>query len=102
MHHAHAGAGTLVVDAVTQQEVDAAAAPGVWRSRATTFALLCGVWAIPGLVAGFSLGAVYTGPANMPPIGLPRAIVWQMLAWMPWAIWTVVAIWMVRVVPFRR
>ncbi len=102
MQPAHAAGDTLVVDEVTQEEADAAATPGVWRRRAITFAFLCGVWAIPGLVAGFSLGAVYTGPANMPPIGLARAIFWQMLAWMPWAIWTVVAIWMVRVVPFRR
>ncbi|HYV98913.1 MAG TPA: sensor histidine kinase [Gemmatimonadaceae bacterium] len=90
---------TYVVDAVSPEEIDAAA--NVWRRRFAAAGILIAVWAVPGMVAGFAL---HSKPLGDVPIlvSLPRALVWQMSAWMTWALWTAFAVWLVRKLPFRR
>jgi hypothetical protein len=96
------GAGTLVVDAASSEEAESLTQGAIWRRRLRNFSILCAIWTIPGLVAAFSLGVLPAGPDNEPFTTLPNALVWQLLAWLPWAIWTAVAIWLVRKVPFTR
>jgi two-component system LytT family sensor kinase len=93
---------TLVVDALTEAEAESLNGRGVWKRRARDFAILCGVWAIPGIIGGLSLRLLTVGPGELPRIGLERALVWQLLAWLPWAMWTALAIWLVRRLPFTR
>jgi two-component system LytT family sensor kinase len=93
---------TLVVDALTDAESESLSARGVWRRRARDFAILCAIWSIPGIIGGFSLGVLAVGPDKAPQISLQRALVWQLLAWLPWALWTALAIWLVRRLPFTR
>lgn len=75
---------------------------GVVRRRLINVGILCAIWIVPGLVGGFSLSVLAAGPESVSTVSLPRALFWQFLAWMPWAAWTAVAIWLVRVLPFKR
>jgi hypothetical protein len=93
---------TLVVDALTEAEAESLNGRSVWRRRARDFAILCGIWAIPGLIGGFSLRLLTVGPDQLPQVGFQRALIWQLLAWLPWAVWTALAIWLVRRLPFTR
>ncbi len=93
---------TLVVDGITEAEADSLEGMSVWRKRAREFAILCGIWAIPGIIGGLSLRLLTVGAEKTPEIGLGRALVWQLLAWIPWAVWTALAIWLVRRLPFTR
>lgn len=83
-------------------EAPAISTSGTWVRQLRYIAILCGVWAIPGLIGGFSLAALAGGPNQPSPFSVQRAVVWQMLAWMSWAPWTWMVIKLVRAVPFRR
>ena len=73
-----------------------------WRDRLKRFGILCAVWAIPGLVGGLSLGELAGASQDMARVSLPRALAWQILAWVTWAPWTALVIWLVQRMPFRR
>lgn len=73
-----------------------------WRGRLRNFGILCAVWAIPGLVGGLSLGELAGASQDMARVSLPRALAWQILAWVTWAPWTALVIWLVKRMPFRR
>jgi hypothetical protein len=93
---------TLVVDGIDYAEAQALDTRRVWSHRLRTFAVLCAIWAIPGLIGGFSFVVFPFAADKSPEVSLQRALVWQMLAWMPWALWTALAIWLVRKQPFTR
>ena len=95
----------LADDTLVAYSVDSTEArelTGVWRGRLLKFAALCGVWAVPGLVAGVALGTLAESAAGLAPVSLPRALAWQLCAWIPWAGWTALISWLVRVLPMRR
>lgn len=91
---------TLVVYSVSPAEYRATT--GAWRRRLLAFAALCGVWAVPGLVAGILLATLSEPSPVSPRITLSRALPWQFFAWIPWAGWTALIIWLVGVMPMRR
>lgn len=83
--------------------VDAAPAAmsAEWVRRLRYVGALCAVWAIPGAIAAFSLVVVAPGPGGEPVMSAGRAIAWQVSAWMTWAPWTALVIYLVRRMPFR-
>lgn len=83
-------------------ETPAVPATRTWVRHLQFVAILCGVWAIPGLIGGFSLAALAGGPTGPSPFSVQRAVAWQLLAWTSWAPWTWMVIRLVRAVPFRR
>lgn len=91
-----------VVQTASGGEPDWTGFPSIPRRRLVSIGILCAIWAVPGLVGGFSLSVLAAGPDKISAVSLPRALCWQLLAWMPWAIWTAVAIWLVRKLPFKR
>lgn len=95
-------ANSYIVDAADATETAALEQRARWRDRARRFGILCAVWAVPGLVGGFSLGELAGGPQEASPVSLGRALVWQLIAWIAWAPWTALVIWLVRKMPFRR
>jgi signal transduction histidine kinase len=93
---------TLVVDAASDSETASLRSQRKWKRRLTILAVLCGIWMIPGLIAGISMGFLSGGPDRPPIVSVPRALAWQVLAWMPWALWTGLAIWLARRLQFTR
>lgn len=93
---------TFVVDAVTEAEAASLKARGVWKQRLRTFGILCAIWSIPGIVGGISLGVIANGPEYTSQVSVQRAIIWQVCAWVPWALWTALAIWLARNLPISK
>jgi signal transduction histidine kinase len=89
---------------LTAYTLDATTVPasGTWVRRLRYAGVLCGVWAIPGVIAGLSLAVLGGGPNDPLAFSLQRALIWQTLAWLSWAPWSALIIWVVRRMPFRR
>jgi two-component system LytT family sensor kinase len=98
----HIPDNTLVVDGLTEAETNALHAKGVWQQRLRNFGILCAIWALPGVIGGISLSVISTGPSYAGTISTARAVIWQVSAWLPWAVWTALAIWLVRRLPFSK
>lgn len=97
----HASVGdpllTYSVEEVPQSELR-----GTWRRRVRNLGILLAVWCLPGVIGGLSIAKLAAPPGEPPPVGLGAALTWQILAWLPWALWTALVIRLVQVVPFRR
>lgn len=99
---AELGDNTLVVEGLTEAETQSLNANSVWRRRFRNLGILCAAWALPGIIGGISLSVIATGPEYVGKVSVGRAVIWQICAWVPWALWTALAIWLVRRLPFSK